>query len=209
MSRSVFPAPPCSRVALLAVVALAGVGCTAGAAGDRSPAGATPVRSAATVASAAPTTPPVGPTPTPSTAATEPTAAPSPSASAAIPSVQPTRHPPTLASGTVAVVLTDAMRFDPSHLAARTGETITFEVRNTGVIPHELFIGTAAEQQEHAAEMAAHGASAHGHDNAIRLEGGESGTLAYTVGSPGQLLLGCHEPGHYNAGMVGLLEVLP
>jgi copper chaperone len=39
-------------------------------------------------------------------------------------------------------------------LSVQAGETVAFEVRNPGALPHEFFIGTAAEQQAHERDMA-------------------------------------------------------
>jgi uncharacterized cupredoxin-like copper-binding protein len=33
------------------------------------------------------------------------------------------------------------------------------------------------------------------------VEPGEEGEITYTFGSAGELMIGCHEPGHYEAGM--------
>ena len=58
-----------------------------------------------------------------------------------------------------------------------------------------------------AAEMAVGGMS-HGHDNALSLKAGESGSLRMTFAEAGSLLIGCHEPGHDNAGMKATLTVV-
>lgn len=138
--------------------------------------------------------------------------------------VEPTVHPtvvptvvPTVAqsvapsavplSGEVKVVMSDAMRFAPDPITVKSGEEVTFVVENEGVIVHEFFVGTEEEQVEHAAEMAAGGMS-HGHDNALSLGAGESGSLTMTFAEAGSLLIGCHEPGHYDAGMKATLTVV-
>jgi uncharacterized cupredoxin-like copper-binding protein len=129
----------------------------------------------------------------------EPTIAPTVAPSAA-PSAEPL-------TGEVEVVMTDAMRFVPEPLAVKAGEEITFLVRNEGVIVHEFFVGTEDEQVEHAAEMAEGGMS-HGHDNALSLGAGETGSLSMVFAEAGTLLIGCHEPGHYDAGMKATLSVV-
>ena len=140
-------------------------------------------------------------------------AAPSPSlVAAASPLVVPTSAPSSAPSaaaltGEVAVTMTDAMRFEPGAMTAKAGEPITFVVKNTGVIVHEFFVGTEAEQVEHAAEMAM-GEMSHGHDNALSVEPGKTDSLTMTFAKAGPLLVGCHEPGHYNAGMKAILTVV-
>ena len=155
-----------------------------------------------------------------STAAT-PTGSPdragtAPSAAVASPSVAPTplrsvefSASPSAAvrSGEIAVTMTDAMSFEPESMSIKAGEPITFTVKNAGVIVHEFFVGTEAEQADHAAEMAMSGMS-HGHHNALSLEPGETGSLTMTFAEAGSLLVGCHEAGHYEAGMQGVITVL-
>ena len=105
------------------------------------------------------------------------------------------------------VAMTDAMRFDPGAMTVPAGVPVTFVVSNSGLILHEFFVGTEAEQLEHAAEMAS-GGSHHGHGNALSLEAGASDSLTLTFSGPGELLVGCHVPGHYEAGMVATLSVV-
>ena len=134
----------------------------------------------------------------------------SPSATAAStwePSVAPSAEPSTAPeSGEVEVVMSDAMRFAPDPITVKAGEEVTFVVRNEGVIVHEFFVGTEEEQAEHADEMA-EGGMRHGHDNALSLKAGETGSLTMTFAEAGSLLVGCHEPGHYEAGMKASLVI--
>ena len=110
-------------------------------------------------------------------------------------------------SGEITVTLSDAMRFTPDAITVQAGETVTFVVRNDGVAVHEFFVGTEEDQADHAAEMAM-GAMSHGHDNALSLKAGERGSLTMTFPEAASLLIGCHEPGHYEAGMKATLTVV-
>ena len=142
-----------------------------------------------------------GPTAAAVVASPAPTATVVPSVAASVaPSVAPL-------SGEVKVVLSDDMRFAPDPITVKAGEEITFVVENEGVIVHEFFVGTEDEQVDHAAEMAAGGMS-HSHDNALSLKAGETGSLTMTFAKAGSLLIGCHEPGHYDAGMKATLNVV-
>lgn len=47
-----------------------------------------------------------------------------------------------------------------------------------------------------------------GDGQAIEVAPGATGDLTYTFDEPGTLLLGCHEPGHYEAGMVATIVVV-
>jgi uncharacterized cupredoxin-like copper-binding protein len=114
---------------------------------------------------------------------------------------------PEASDRTVKVTALDALAFDPSHLKVATGETITFEVTNVGSNKHEFVIGDAEFQREH--EEMSEGATSMRHEgNTLVLDAGQTGTLTWTFTKPGEVLYGCHEPGHYPGGMVGTIEVL-
>jgi uncharacterized cupredoxin-like copper-binding protein len=112
---------------------------------------------------------------------------------------------------TIAVRMFDDMRYDPAEFDFFAGDTVRFEVTNSGRVRHEFFIGDLTEHAVHAAEMREEGHSDEAHDNpaAVRVEPGETGALEYTFPDAGQLLAGCHEPGHYEAGMVAPIIVHP
>jgi P-type Cu+ transporter len=110
---------------------------------------------------------------------------------------------------TIAVDASDTMRFIPGEIRVQQGETIAFVVTNTGVVPHEFVIGDAHEQEHHAEDMAAGKTHDDGDGNAMELAPGETRTLLYTFDKPGELLIGCHLPGHYDAGMRGTIVVEP
>ena len=60
---------------------------------------------------------------------------------------------PKKATRTVRITMADNMRFSPSMLTVKQGETIKFIVSNRGTIRHEMVIGTLQELQDHAALM--------------------------------------------------------
>jgi uncharacterized cupredoxin-like copper-binding protein len=129
---------------------------------------------------------------------------PSPSSEMAMSPAADTRP----ASRTIQVDSTDALRFVPDALTVRAGETIAFEIRNAGAVPHEFFVGTAAEQAEHEREMAA-GAPMHAEPGQVDVPAGQTARLVYTFDQPGTLEYGCHVPGHYAAGMRGTITITP
>ena len=105
------------------------------------------------------------------------------------------------------------LRFDPETLDVAEGETVTLRVRNEGEILHELTLGDEATQAAHEEEMAAMG-GARGSGmamrdqlNAIAVEPGETVELTWVFSQPGEVIYGCHEPGHYEAGMWGVITV--
>lgn len=108
---------------------------------------------------------------------------------------------------TVNVTALDTMRFEPSSLEVKPGETIRFVVTNAGKLPHEFVIGTYEEQSEHAAMMKKMPGMAHQDANSLRLQPGETKTLVWQFDQGGRVQIACHEPGHYEAGMVAQVNV--
>ncbi|MDQ3945066.1 MAG: hypothetical protein M3357_07960, partial [Actinomycetota bacterium] len=111
----------------------------------------------------------------------------------------------TAPSRTVDVDMVDNA-FRPATLTAAPGERIRFVFRNNGKAVHDAFIGDAAAQAEHEKEMREADGDAHGggHDvdgDALTVDPGKSGELTYTFEGTGTVEIGCHQPGHYAAGM--------
>lgn len=109
----------------------------------------------------------------------------------------------------VEVVMTDELRFQPNAITVSAGDTVRFVVHNAGAVDHEFLIGDEAAQSEFSADMAHGHDDGHGGEAGISLAGGETGAFTYTFTEPGELLIGCHEPGHYDGGMVGRITVQP
>ncbi|HET8609195.1 MAG TPA: plastocyanin/azurin family copper-binding protein, partial [Burkholderiales bacterium] len=107
----------------------------------------------------------------------------------------------------------DSMRFGPATLTVRPGEIIRFEVTNTGRIRHEFVIGDASEQKEHEAEMqemmkTMPGMAMHDDANGISIAPGETKSITWQFpNQPMKIEYACHEPGHFAAGMVGVINV--
>ena len=90
------------------------------------------------------------------------------------------------------------------------GSPITFEFINEGAIEHEAMFGTPHQQEEfHSDAGHSHGDTGHhGEVIAITLAAGESGTLTVTFAEPGKMIIGCHLPGHWDAGMATALTIV-
>jgi uncharacterized cupredoxin-like copper-binding protein len=112
---------------------------------------------------------------------------------------------PSEATRTIEVEAFD-MAFDPDRIEVAAGEVVTFVVTNTGEAVHEFVLGDAAMQEEHAHQMADDG-HAHDEPNAISLAPGETKELTWRFGEAGTVEYGCHEPGHYEAGMHGEMAI--
>jgi uncharacterized cupredoxin-like copper-binding protein len=106
---------------------------------------------------------------------------------------------------TVTISMLDALKFDPARVSVKMGDTVKFEITNTGAIPHEFVLGDQATQDQEEAQMAA--GSMMTAPNAVQVQPGGSATVLWKFTTMGPLLYGCHEPGHYAAGMVGTINV--
>ena len=107
------------------------------------------------------------------------------------------------ASRTVDVDMVD-IAYEPKTLSVRRGERIEFVFHNKGKIAHDAFIGDTGAQADHEKEMQEKGSMAGGHgmgDTAITVEPGQTGRVTHTFDKAGTVEIGCHQPGHYAAGM--------
>lgn len=94
--------------------------------------------------------------------------------------------------------------FDPTTIDVEAGETVRFRFTNDGELPHDAFIGDDAAQEEHGEEMAEASHGGHGEDDsqAVTVEPGATAELVHTFVGDESIRIGCHQPGHYEAGMV-------
>ncbi|AJC20765.1 cupredoxin domain-containing protein [Pandoraea pulmonicola] len=111
------------------------------------------------------------------------------------------------ATRTVDVDMRDTMRFSPATLTVRRGDTVRFVVTNSGKIRHEMMLGTSASLAEHAKMMRTMPGMSHAEPNAVTLEPGERKTLVWHFTQPGTVDFACLEPGHFEAGMRGVINV--
>lgn len=113
---------------------------------------------------------------------------------------------PAKVSRTVEVAMSE-MRFAPDRIKVKAGETIRFFVRNNGNLPHELVIGPAEELKEHAAMMRTQPDMKHADASTAAVGPGKVGGLVWQFDKPGTIDFACLVPGHFEAGMVGRIEV--
>jgi len=110
-------------------------------------------------------------------------------------------------SRTVEVEMGDNMRFSPSQINVKAGETIRFSVENAGQLQHELVIGNTEELHEHAQMMRKMPDMQHQEDNMVSLKGGQKDDLIWKFDQAGSVDFACLRPGHWEAGMKGEVEV--
>jgi uncharacterized cupredoxin-like copper-binding protein len=114
---------------------------------------------------------------------------------------------PAQATRSVDISMSDSMRFAPARFTFREGETVRFVVHNRGVVDHELVIGNERALLEHAKAMRDSPDMDHVDANMVRVKPGAQGEITWTFDRPGHFGIACLVPGHYEAGMKGLVVV--
>lgn len=119
--------------------------------------------------------------------------------------------------------------FEPERITIGAGETVRFVVRNDGEFLHEFNLGTAAMHAAHQDGMMTmmehgmitptgidqekmkmdHGGHGMAHDdaNSVLVEPGETKELVWKFSDATDLEFACNVPGHYDAGMMGEIDV--
>ncbi|HEY1128850.1 MAG TPA: cupredoxin family protein [Roseateles sp.] len=111
------------------------------------------------------------------------------------------------ATRTVRIDMTDAMRFTPASIAVKQGETVRFIVKNSGQLKHEMVLGTVQELKEHYEVMKKHPEMEHADDNMVTVAPGQTGEIVWQFTQAGKIDFACLQPGHYDAGMKGAIQV--
>jgi uncharacterized cupredoxin-like copper-binding protein len=108
---------------------------------------------------------------------------------------------------TINVDMTDDMRFRASKIAVRQGETIRFVATNSGQVKHEMVLGTAKELKAHYEVMKKNPEMEHADENMVTVAPGKSGEIIWHFTKAGRVDFACLQPGHYDAGMKGIVNV--
>jgi hypothetical protein len=91
-----------------------------------------------------------------------------------------------------------------------SGTIVALQFTNSGVVDHEAVVGDQNVQNEAELAMASMAAGSEGHGHAapsITVKPGETGMLVVHFDEPGDLIIGCHIPGHWDAGMHSAMTV--
>jgi len=108
---------------------------------------------------------------------------------------------------TIKVGMGDDMRFKPSTLTVRKGETVRIVVHNDGRILHEMVLGTKDALKEHAEMMRKFPEMEHADANMAHVKPGKSGEILWQFTRAGEFEFACLQPGHFEAGMIGKVVV--
>ena len=109
---------------------------------------------------------------------------------------------------TIEITMLDTMRFVPSQIDIKQGETVRLTVKNAGKVMHELVIGTKTELDTHAEMMKKHPNMEHDEPYMAHVAPGKSADIIWNFNRAGNFDFACLLPGHYDAGMVGKINVI-
>ena len=108
---------------------------------------------------------------------------------------------------TINIDMKDDMRFHASNFKVKQGETVRFVAKNSGQVKHEMVLGTPKELKEHAEAMKKNPEMEHADANMVTVAPGKSGEIIWQFTSAGKVDFACLQPGHFDAGMKGLVNV--
>lgn len=110
---------------------------------------------------------------------------------------------------TITLRMTDTMRFEPSHIEVREGDTVRLRADNQGRLMHEIVLGTQADLDAHAEMMRKHPGMEHDAPYMAHVAPSKKGDIVWQFNRPGNFDFACLIEGHYQAGMTGTITVLP
>lgn len=108
---------------------------------------------------------------------------------------------------TIHIDMSDSMRFTPANIRAKQGETIRFVIKNSGKLKHEFVLGTDKELKQHYEVMKKNPEMEHSDPNMVTLNADQTGEVLWQFTKDGKIDFACLQPGHYDAGMRGKVQV--
>jgi uncharacterized cupredoxin-like copper-binding protein len=115
-----------------------------------------------------------------------------------------------VASRTVEIALSDdnsVMALSPDRLEVKQGDQIRFVLKNVGSVDHEFLIDTVDNNAHHKMAMQENPEMRHDEPNGARIAPGATKELVWRFTKPGSFEFACLIPGHYEAGMKGIVVV--
>ena len=138
-----------------------------------------------------------------------------PGATSAIDYSKAEEHPfgraadPRKAKRTVRVEMSDQMRYSPAEVTVKRGQVVRFVPVNKGQVLHEMVLGTMDDLKKHAELMKKHPGMEHDEPHMAHVAPGKRGEMGWQFTKAGEYFYGCLIPGHFEAGMVGKVKVVP
>lgn len=108
---------------------------------------------------------------------------------------------------TVNVDMRDDMKFHADIFDVKQGETIRFVAKNSGKVKHEMVLGTAKDLKDHYEVMKKNPEMEHADANMVTVAPGKTGEIIWQFTKSGKVDFACLQPGHYDAGMKGMVKV--
>jgi len=108
---------------------------------------------------------------------------------------------------TIEVIMNEEYRFVPEVIEVRKGQTVRILVKNTDGTLHEMVLGTAHHLAEHAKLMKRFPNMEHASPYMAHADEGQTAEMIWKFTKAGKFEFGCLIPGHFEAGMKGVLIV--
>ena len=100
------------------------------------------------------------------------------------------------------------MTYAPDKIEVRRGEQIRFVIKNEGELAHEFLLDSFEGNAKHKVQMEKNPEMEHDDPNGKRLEPKRTGEILWLFDKAGTFEFACLIPGHYEAGMKGVVTVV-
>ena len=101
----------------------------------------------------------------------------------------------------------DNMKFAPEVIRVKKGDVIKFIHRNEGKLLHEFVLGTPEALLQHAEMMKKFPTMEHAEPYMAHVQPGENMEMIWKFSNSGEFAFACLIPGHFDAGMKGVVIV--
>jgi len=112
---------------------------------------------------------------------------------------------------TIEIVAREAdgkMTYTPDKFEVKRGEQIRFVIKNEGELAHEFLLDSFEGNAKHKVQMEKNPEMEHDDPNGKRLEPKKTGEILWLFDKAGTFEFACLIPGHYEAGMKGVVTVI-
>ncbi len=99
------------------------------------------------------------------------------------------------------------MAYTPNRVEVKKGEQIRFIITNTGELAHEFLLDSVEHNAKHKLAMEKNPEMEHDDPNGKRLEPKKTSEILWKFDKEGTFEFACLIPGHYEAGMHGVVVV--
>lgn len=99
------------------------------------------------------------------------------------------------------------MSYTPDRIVVNKGEQIRFVITNAGELDHEFMLDSVANNAKHKAAMEKNPEMEHDDPNGRRLDPKNTSEILWKFDKVGTFEFACLIPGHYEAGMHGVVVV--